>query len=1038
MQRLDSEERHTTNALVSHHILLDLRVLTCVQNGNSSGFGFLESLHGAEKRVEQRPTKRLKTDQDNQDESNKAGASQSRHARHGNAGVGDYFKRKADPNNVTTSVPTTSIDLTADDDDDDVQITGSNNIDDKEVCYGMIDGYVLAHKLPKPPPTNSQFGQGQWPVFKISLKRQADRGMTIECSDAYGEIFGKAEHVLAEALAPAMDAFPALRVQARMLARPKKPGETAHQPCSDKLRVVINLYGRKGDVIKMGRWFGQKNIWFKSPMVSDAGVEIHNPHAQKRKEFPGTMPAAGTRIVNTTRTLEEATEAVSKLFNYQADENNEIPETEAPRSIKTPLLRHQKQALTFMLRQEKPRTFGTDEDENSSLWRKTFDDRRRAVYEEVVSGIQVMEEPEQCLGGLLADVMGLGKTIQALSLIASTVTEAAEFEQQRPPKQTERDMLLVTQSRATLIVAPVSTVKNWEDQIKEHTTGGSMLYYVYHSTNRERNPEILRDNDVVVTTYSTAAYEMYGKNKDKNKVSPLQQIRWFRIILDEAHTIREPKSSQANAMYALQAERRWCLTGTPIQNRLDDLGSLTRFLKLYPYDTLAGFNANIKNKATTGDPGFLKKLRVMVDSFTLRRLRDQVDLPPRQDLAVELVFSPEERKLHDFFREKYMIAVKEMTKEGKAKNTGGQYHRVLKGITTLRLICAHGKELLRQEELEQFKGENADEPIDIDDDAGLLEIDKKTAFEQFRMLAETNLDFCVQCGQRVQDKSPGTPGSETDQGLLNAAAVVLACRDIFCTTCFEEYRPAFERSKQTGTGIHCPMMHGSNNLSPNYIVVPRDYAEQLNTAPEETTGADTCLFKNGYYGGPHTKTKQLLDDITEMNDESRPLVEKGESPIKCVVFSEFTSHLDLIGKALTDHNHNFVRIDGSMSLPNRRKVIDALNKDDTVTILLASIKAAGQGLNLTAASRVFLMEPMWNPAAEAQAVDRVYRLGQRREVIIKRYRMQSSMEDKIVALQDRKKKVAELSLEKKAMQKELNKKERNEQSLKAMLDFFKA
>ncbi|KAK5106933.1 hypothetical protein LTS08_001056 [Lithohypha guttulata] len=1012
------------------------------RNGHAnSGFNLLESLHGTEKRVEDRPAKRVKTKHDSEGD-NKADGRQSGGSLHGNAGVGEYFKRTADPNIVGTTIPAAAIDLTNDDDgdDDDVQITGVKNADDKEVCYGMIDGYILAHKVPKPSKisNSSQFGPAHWPVFKVTLRRQTERGMTIDCTDPHGEMFGYVEQPLAEALAPAMDAFPKLRVQCRMLTRPQRKGEFVHQPCSDKFRVVINLYGKKGDVEKMGRWFGQKNIWFKSPMVSDAGVELQNPHARKRQPLPGTTSTGPHRVTNNTRTLEEASDAVSKLFDYQADENNELPETEPPETIVTPLLRHQKQALTFMLRQEQPRTFGSEEVENSSLWRIRYNHSRQKVYEEVVTGMQVAEEPEQCLGGLLADIMGLGKTIQALSLVANTMPQAAEFGNQKVVRQGEDELTLDCQSRATLLVAPVSTVKNWEDQIREHTRNGSMLYHVYHSNNRQRNPLLLADHDIVITTYGTAATEIFGKKKGQDQVSPLQRVRWFRIILDEAHTIRESKSSQARAMHALHAERRWCLTGTPIQNRIEDLGSLTIFLKLFPYNTPAGFNTYIKGPAQSGDTSFLKRLRVMVDSFTLRRLRDQIELPARQDLAIELLFSPEERKLHDFFREKYMMTVKEMTRSGKGRGTGGQYHRVLQGITVLRLICAHGKELLRESELEQFKGEAADEPIDIDDEASLLEIDQKAAYELFDMMVEANVDFCSRCGKHITGESPASPGIDAEDVTAADRAIVLPCRDVFCMECFKPYKPRFDASKGTGVGVQCPLQHGSDNLSPEYVSIPRDYIEQLQTAPEETIRSDTCLFKNGFYSGPHTKTKQLLNDLTQLKQDSMPLVERGEAPLKCVVFSEFTSHLDLIGKALTDHDHAFVRIDGSMSLPRRRKVLDALNEDDTVTILLASIKAAGQGLNLTAASRVFLMEPMWNPAAEAQAVDRVYRLGQKREVIVKRYRMQSSMEDKIVQLQNRKKKIAELSLEKKAMQKELSKKERNEQSLKAMLDFFKA
>jgi SNF2 family DNA or RNA helicase len=147
-----------------------------------------------------------------------------------------------------------------------------------------------------------------------------------------------------------------------------------------------------------------------------------------------------------------------------------------------------------------------------------------------------------------------------------------------------------------------------------------------------------------------------------------------------------------------------------------------------------------------------------------------------------------------------------------------------------------------------------------------------------------------------------------------------------------------------------------------------------------------------------------------MQEDSKPLIERDEPPLKCVVFSEFTSHLDLIERALNDRGKAFVRIDGTMTLGRRKKVMDAFNTDNNATILLASIKAAGQGLNLTAASRAFIMEPMWNPAAETQAVDRIYRIGQKREVFIKRFQMADSIELKIVELQKRKQALADVSM----------------------------
>ena len=979
---------------------------------------------------------------DDDDQEKKPGQAKGS-ARHGNAGVGEYFKPKPSDANGSTVFPPAAIDLTNDDDDDDdVQITGVINTDDKEVCYGMIDGYVLAFVVPRPPKKESAitFTRHQWPVFKFNVRRQPEKGYIVECIDPHGMYFGKIDHSIAETLAPVMDAFPKLRVQSRLTTRPQKPNEWPGQPCSEKLRAVINIYGRKGDVAKIGKFFGQRNIFFKQPLVSDAGIDVCNPHAREKKQLGGLQVTNRHHTVSTTRTMEEATDAVSRLFDYQAQEGNELAETEAPPTIITPLLRHQKQALTFMLRQEQPRTFSYDEAGNSSLWRKKPGHRSGWVYEEVVTGIQVYEEPEQVLGGLLADVMGLGKTIQTLSLIASTMSEATSFSEQQLVRNGEAEVNLKTNSRATLLVAPVSTVKNWEDQIREHTRGAGMTYCVYHGAGRERNPFLLADNDIVITTYSTAATEMFGKNKDDAKSSPLASIRWFRIVLDEAHTIRESKSSQAKAMYSLFATRRWCLTGTPIQNRIDDLGSLTRFLRIYPYDSINRFNQYVKAPAMSGDVEFLKKIRVMVDSFTLRRLRDQIDLPKRDDLIVDLQFSDEERKLHDWFREQFRVQLKQMNVDSQAMQRagGGQYHKVLKGITMLRLICDHGKELLKQRELDDY--ENSSTPVSTVTQSGesavLPRLEKRKAFEYFNLVAEAGMDVCAICGNNLSATSPGSPTGNIEAS-EDDLAVVLPCLDIICLQCFAQHEPTFAQAKKDSANIKCVNDQCTYSYEPQHVIIPRSFAEHLDVVPEDNVGTDGAVFKHGFYEGPHTKVKKLLTDIAEIAEESQQFVAIGQPPIKSVIFSEFTTNLDLIGRALHNEQRSYVRIDGTMSLPNRRKVIDALNKDDNVTILLASIKAAGQGLNLTAASRAFVMEPLWNPAAEAQAIDRIYRIGQKRPVVVRRYRMQSSMEDKIVELQERKKKIAEMSMEKQAMQKILGKKERNEKSLAQMLDFFK-
>lgn len=116
-----------------------------------------------------------------------------------------------------------------------------------------------------------------------------------------------------------------------------------------------------------------------------------------------------------------------------------------------------------------------------------------------------------------------------------------------------------------------------------------------------------------------------------------------------------------------------------------------------------------------------------------------------------------------------------------------------------------------------------------------------------------------------------------------------------------------------------------------------------------------------------------------------------------------------------------------MSRENRDKSMQALRENPAVRVMLVSIGAGGLGLNLTTANKVFMMEPQFNPAAEAQAVDRVHRLGQDREVTIKRFIMQNSFEEKMLVLQDKKKALANMTMARERKGKEEATKQRLEE-----------
>jgi superfamily II DNA or RNA helicase len=144
-----------------------------------------------------------------------------------------------------------------------------------------------------------------------------------------------------------------------------------------------------------------------------------------------------------------------------------------------------------------------------------------------------------------------------------------------------------------------------------------------------------------------------------------------------------------------------------------------------------------------------------------------------------------------------------------------------------------------------------------------------------------------------------------------------------------------------------------------------------------------------------TKVEILLEHLEEIHAAGN----------KALVFSQFTSFLDLLKPELLRAGLSFEHLDGKTR--NRGAVVDRFNSNPKTTVFLISLKAGGTGLNLTTASYVFLMDPWWNPAIESQAIDRAYRMGQKQKVMAYRLIAQGTIEEKIMKLQDRKRDLAQ-------------------------------
>lgn len=902
---------------------------------------------------------------------------------------------------------------------------------DEEVCYGIIQGAKInCHQVPSPKPGAVALVPNYWPQVKIVLRRkQGDATRIINALDSTRQTVGNVDAPTAQGLSPLLDSRLQLRTDCRIPTRPRGEAEQVGQPTSQTLAAELVLYGPRKSAKTVGRHLSQNQLWLRVPSRVDPGIRFENPQSiegpkpppliRDRQKLDGAAMSGPPQVI---RTVEEVRSEVMGVFD-SLTKSEDLPEMQPGSRIRTELLKHQKQGLHFMMSKERPRRFEDDGKAASSFWQIRVGNVGQKIYRNVITGDTQREMPPETLGGILADMMGLGKTLSILALVASSMDAAAEWSRvapaQPPPPPLPRNRgqlsrqfnppqapslgltSLVRNARATLLICPLSTVDNWEEQIKSHIEPGQLNYYVYHGSNRIKDVKKLAGFDIVITTYGSVASEVKARMRGRDGPHPLEEIGWFRVVLDEAHMIREQATLQFKAICRLQASRRWAVTGTPVQNKLDDLAALLAFLRLQPFDDKNKFTQYIVAPFKLCDPEIVPKLRVLVDSVTLRRLKDKIDLPPRTEELVKLEFSPAERKLYSIFEQNANDKVKVLA-QGREKMLGGKvYIHILQSILRLRLISAHGRELLSDEDLRLVQGMSQDSAIDVDSDEDdeRPPLEESKAYEIFELMLETNNDLCYSCGRKVSASEGADIESERDEDVLG---YVTSCFHLFCPSCIGVWE---EEVGNHGSG-DCPICQ--QHVRFGHVELRKSKADREHDARNQGNPRARTKTAEGY-SGPHTKTRALIDDLLKSEAESE--AHPDGPPFKSVVFSAWTSHLDLIQIALENAGIGYTRLDGKMNRMQRTTAMGRFRKDCCVRVILVSIMAGGLGLNLTAGNTVYVMEPQYNPAAETQAVDRVHRLGQKRPVRIVRYVMSQSIEEKMLDLQEKKRKLASLSMD---------------------------
>lgn len=998
----------------------------------------IERYHNVTNR-EDTPQKKRKSqiiDEDDIEDENRKKAKSPFTGSGGDGTIGQHLKSERENAAAESGPNTAAIDLTnEEDDDDDVVFIGETGPDsNQEVCLGRLFCNAKVFKVPRVPKYQmAKVGKDVWPQARINVRRMGTSNNVIELFDRpsdgsnMGIRFGNMEITMAKALCPLMDGrhINGLRWKVFLDAFPRHPGEFPGGNISRSLKLSVFLYSPRRTADGIGKHLSQAGAFLNSAENMERSVEYYNPQ-QPKNYTPNSLqkrirPQGSSQLTyGVTRTQEEMIRETTSMFD-QLTKSDNLPEKEANSNIiKTPLLPHQKQALHFLSQHERANSEIEEDESNFSLW-KSKQDKQGQVWYNVITNHTAKTKPE-CRGGILADVMGLGKTLSILALAADTVNEAKTFGQEDSPEDSDS---VQRNSKATLIICPKSVMSNWTEQIKLHTKPNKINVYSYHGTQRTQDLDELAGYDIVLATYQTASAELGDKT---GKRSALSSIQWFRVVLDEAHTIRNPATGVFKACCALSAQRRWAVTGTPVQNRLDDLGALIKFLKVEPFDDGTNWAKHIIAPFKNANEHVYQHLRFLVDSITLRRQKDNIGLTDRIEKRERLDFTNEEYAIYSQFALQSRMNLGVMA--GTSNRLRGKaYAHVLKALGRMRAICAHGREMLSEDDLKELEGLTAgtaidlgDEPTDEPDDTFVSE---KHAYDTLNMMIESDTNICTGCDARIGEEKMGDedpdiedlspPDTELDSSDReyedDTLGYLTPCYHLICTKC-KDHHLAQTQDILTADHYHRCIYCDQYVRRGLFGLTRVGLMQHLEARKKNLKRSPHAKWDESTYSGPSTKVKALLDDLNKSAIETQALP-INEPPIRSVVFSGWTTYLDLIEHALEEHSINSVRLDGTMSIKARTRVLQTFSSDPTVTVLLVSIKAGGQGLNFTAANKVYMMEPQWNPGVEQQAIDRVHRLGQKRDVRITHYVMAKSVEEGIVQLQAKKEKLAKMSLEKK-------------------------
>ncbi|KAL8359454.1 hypothetical protein RB601_007831 [Gaeumannomyces tritici] len=835
------------------------------------------------------------------------------------------------------------------------------------ICYGMLPDIETLLKWPVKEVGQSSANQQSLPKFTpLQLDLKSDHALV---STTEGSAVGVLSKTVFESLSACLTRTPECFLIAWVLTSEwtTKIAEVVDKKSRKGVFINIDLlfFGPRGSGANLASDLGNRMSFLQKPREDLCAGTYENPQSL---QLP---PSINLRV--TRPSMGSQVELHSALFPTEEDEELELgvadgasaalndlvqnidnffdhlprhrPLSVAPKDgrVIATLYSHQQEAMQWILQRE----LDVSPDRGDDLWERSTLQSGEICYQHRVTGAK-SRVPSDFKGGILADDMGLGKTLTTLAAVATSTPQGS--------------------GKATLVVVPSELLLNtWIKEIERHFRPYSIRYSKYHGSDRRDLDTILLQQDLVLTTYGTVMADR------RRASSAIHTIKWHRLILDEAHLIRNWGTKQFDAVHSISSQIRWCLTGTPIQNSLDDLGSLVKFLRMPIFSEPATFRKYLtKITRTRAHPeGEFTSLRLILSSICLRRSKD---IMPQSQGHVEEYRKPKftatELGQYNTLTTACKNAIAISAKKTAGVAAASNEHTIMEALLRLRMFCNNGEAAYRLNLSSILTRGSRGSSRSLPDEV----------LSYLQQKGEASCCYCsvdiVSLGPSVSDGENSGSNSEssgsTPESDLNLACLT-HCLRLVCHGCTQEYRG----SQAEGQPFTCPLchhIHGSESVF--------DESKQQDSKGTGHPGLQQYP----------SKVNALIEDI-----RAHSLTEK------CVVFSFWKTTLDIVGKALDARGIKYLRVDGDVSAKKRGNILLKFQTRHAFSVLLITFSTGAVGLNgLTVANRVHILEPQWNPAAEKQAVGRLLRLDQSKKVTIVRYAMEGSIEESVQGKQLRK------------------------------------